>query len=404
MPNYALRSIRTSVRLVPLALLAAACTSQAGSTSSAAETTSTTAQALQVVTGPTAVAFEYTDVQFPPAGVAAGEKVLFVGDPLEARVFALARVTGKIIGELPQPPGGFALPFIMHELGAGRVGVLAAGGLPNPATPSNPNIYEYTYALDATGAFSATLARTVSFANEVIGFPEDFVRLDDGRELMSDAVLGAVWVVQTDGTVTPGIVPKSLDPSDAIPQMVFCPTMPEVTVNGVPFLFTGSTIPGIEAIAVRNGWAYYHSPCAHGLYKFPIAVLSDNRQPWQRAADIQLVAPSPPEDAIEELLDLQFNPYDLTDPYMYAAHGMQLEVLRIDSRNGDRQVIVHDPRLFDFPSSLAFLPPPAEIPGWLTSLVVVSNQQERTPLTNDAVTTDSFITPFPIAKVFVAGP
>jgi hypothetical protein len=83
---------------------------------------------------------------------------------------------------------------------------------------------------------------------------------------------------------------------------------------------------------------------------------------------------------------------------------MQLEVLRIDSRNGDRQVIVHDPRLFDFPSSLAFLPPPAEIPGWLTSLVVVSNQQERTPLTNDAVTTDSFITPFPIAKVFVAGP
>jgi hypothetical protein len=358
---------------------------------------------LQVVTGPGAIALDFTDVQFAPAGVAAGATVIFVGDPLDGQVFALSRVTGKIIGQLPQPPGGFALPFIMHELGPGRVGVLAAGGLPNPATPANPDIYEFTYSVDAHGTFSATLARTVSFANEIIGFPEDFIRLDDGRELMSDAVLGAVWVVQTDGTVTPGIVPKSLDPSDAIPQMVFCPTMPEVQVNGVPFLFTGSTLPGIEAIAVRDGMAYFHSPCAHGLYKFPISVLSDNRQPWQRAADIQLVAPSPPADAIEELLDMQFNPYDPTSPYMYAAHGMQLEVLRIDSRNGAREVVVNDPRLFDFPSSLAFLPPPAEIPGVLTSLVVVSNQQERTLLTNDAVTTETFITPFPIAKVFIAG-
>ena len=276
----------------------------------------------------------------------------------------------------------------MHALGPGRVGVLAAGGLPKPATPANPNIYEYTYALDPSGAFSAMLARTVSFANELIGFPEDFIRLDDGRELMSDAVLGAVWVVQTDGTVTPGITPKTLDPADAIPLMAFCPNMPEVTVNGVPFLFTGSTLPGIEAIAVRGGWA----------------ALSDHRQPWQRAADIRLVAASPPEDSIEELLDLQFNPYDPLDPFMYAAHGMQLEVLRIDSRTGARKVVVRDARLFDFPSSLAFLPPPAEVLGGVTSLVVVSNQQERSPLTNDAVTTDSFITPFPIAKVFVLGP
>lgn len=34
-------------------------------------------------------------------------------------------------------------------------------------------------------------------------------------------------------------------------------------------------------------------------------------------------------------------------------------------------------------------------------MLVVSNQQERTPITNDAVTEDSFITPFLVAKVRV---
>ena len=79
---------------------------------------------------------------------------------------------------------------------------------------------------------------------------------------------------------------------------------------------------------------------------------------------------------------------------------MQLEIERIDSRNGQRQVIAQDSRLFDFPSSLAFLPPIAANDG-LTNLVVVSNQQERTPITNDAVTQDSFVTPFEVAKVHV---
>jgi hypothetical protein len=34
-------------------------------------------------------------------------------------------------------------------------------------------------------------------------------------------------------------------------------------------------------------------------------------------------------------------------------------------------------------------------------LLVVSNQQERTPITNDAVTEDSFDLPFLVAKVRV---
>jgi len=365
-----------------------------------AEKVSTTQSDLLVSASPASISFEYSDVTFLPAGIAAGDQVYFIGDPLDGSVLAYSRLTRQQVGELPPPPGGFVIPFILHELGEGRVGVLAAGGVPQikPLVPANPVIYEYSYTFGPLSGFSATLARTVTFANELIGFPEDFVRLHDGRELLTDSVFGSIWVVETDGTVVPGIVPKTFDPGDAIPTMAICPTMPEVTVNGVPFLFTGSTIPGIEPIAVRNGTVYFHSSCARGIYTFPLAILSDGRQPYQRAADIRLLAPTPPDIEIEELLDMQFNPYDPDDPFMYAAHGMQLEILRVDSRTGAREVIAHDPRLFDFPSSLAFLPPGF---GFGTSLLVVSNQQERTPITNDAVTEDSFILPFPVAEVVV---
>ena len=142
---------------------------------------------------------------------------------------------------------------------------------------------------------------------------------------------------------------------------------------------------------------YYYSPCARGLYAFPLAILSDNRQPSQRATDIQLIAPIPPDVQVEELLDFSFNPFNPSDRYLYAADPLKLRVIRIDLSNGARQVIAAGPKLFDFPSSLSFLP----TIGPVSELVVVSNQQERTPLTNDAVSETTFNLPFIVAKVLI---
>src|SRR5262249_5581221 len=155
--------------------------------------------------------------------------VVFVGEPLDGRVVALSRLTGRQVGELPPPPEGFVLPFIMHSFGDGHVAVLDAGGLPQPQpfVPASPTIYEYAYDFAPHRGFSAALVRSVSFAAVQIGFSEDFVRLDDGRILLSDAVLGSIWIAETDGTITPGIVPKSFGPQDLIPTLAFCPTMPE---------------------------------------------------------------------------------------------------------------------------------------------------------------------------------
>jgi hypothetical protein len=343
--------------------------------------------------------FAFANLSVPIAGVAGGLDVVFVGEPLNGKVIALSRFTGKQIGELPPPPNGFAIPFIIHSLGEGRLAILDPGGLPQPQpfVPSNPSIYEYKYSFDWFHGFSAQLVRNVSFASVLVGFPEDFVRLDDGRYLLSDSVLGSVWVVEPDGTIVPGIVPKSFDPQDFIPALAFCPTMPEITVNGYPFLFTGSTLPGISPLAVRDGNVYYYSPCARGIYAFPVSILSDNRLPYQRATDIRLVAPTPADVEVEELLDFSFNPFNGSDRYLYAADPLKLRVIRIDLTNGSRQVVAAGPKLFDFPSSLGFLP----TIGPLSQLVVVSNQQERTPLTNDAVTQTTFNLPFIVTNVFI---
>jgi len=356
-------------------------------------------QEMMPTNSPTSVAFDFANTSVPIAGVAAGESAVFVGEPLNASVIALSRRTGKQIGILPPPPNGFAVPFIMHSIGRDRVAVLDAGGLPqpNPFVPVSPLIYEYAYTYGLDKGFSARLVRTISFAGVPYGFPEDFIRLDDGRYLVSDSILGSIWVVEQDGSITPGIAPKSFNAQDLIPTLAFCPTMPEVTVNGYPFLFSGSTLPGVSPLAVRNGIVYYYSPCARGIYSFPLAILTDDELPYQRAMTIQLVAPTPLNIEVEELLDFSFNPFDESDPYLYAADPLQLQVIRINLRNGARQVIAHGPELFDFPSSLAFL----RTDGPLTELLVVSNQQERTPLTNDAVTETTFNLPFIIAKVLL---
>jgi hypothetical protein len=72
-------------------------------------------------------------------------------------------------------------------------------------------------------------------------------------------------------------------------------------------------------------------------------------------------------------------------------------VIRIDVANGAREVLASGAELFDFPSSLSFVPPAT--PG--TERLVVSNQQERTPLTNAAVSETTSNFPFIVAKVVV---
>jgi hypothetical protein len=364
------------------------------------ETLGTTQQEAKIELSPQALSFKYLELDPPlPGGVAAGEKIVFVGDPLVGRVVEYSRLTGKAIGELPSPPAGFALPFMMKHIAPNKVAIMDAGGFPSPLPliPANPTIYEYTYASNGRSV-NATLTRTIPFASQLVGFAEDIVLLKDGRYLLADAVLGSIWIANTDGTIVPGIVPRTFDPADAIPQLYFCPTMPTVQVGGVPFLFSASTVPGISTITERDGTVYFASACKGAVYKVPLASLSDSRQPWQRAADIQLLSPKPASTQVEELLSMIFDPSNPHEHFMYAADPMRLRLTRINTLTGERQILADDPELFNFPSSLSFMPPLGrdEI---FPQLVVVSNQQQLTPITNDLAPGDNFDFPFLATRV-----
>ena len=111
------------------------------------------------------------------------------------------------------------------------------------------------------------------------------------------------------------------------------------------------------------------------------------------------MSPKPDDIAVEQLLGLTFNLDRPGDPYLYAADSLQLRLLRVDPQTGRHTVVADDPVLFNFPSSLAFLPPAgAHGPS---QLLVVSNQQHLTTLTNDAITEDMLQPPFLATKVLL---
>jgi hypothetical protein len=343
------------------------------------------------------IASPYLRLRFLPAGVAADREVVFVGAPLEGRVFAMDTRRHLPLGELPVPPAGFVLPFIAKSVGSGEVAILDAGGVPSPSpfAPANPTIHEYSYRVGAKGEFEATLVRSLSFAGALVGFAEDIVRLKDGTYVLSDAVLGALWLVSPDGAVRTGIGAKTRAPEDEIPELKICDDMPQIDVGGLPFVFSGDTIPGVSSLVVRDTQLYFSSPCAGGLYRVPLATLFDSRLPHERASDIRLVSQKADNVLVEQLLGLTVDARHPNEPYIYAADSLRLRIVRIDIRNGGRMVIASDPPLFNFPSSMAMLPHA----GRESSLLVVSNQQHRLPLTNMAISEDISTLPFLVTEI-----
>lgn len=390
-------SVSVSISAVLVSSLLAACGPEASIVLGGEEATASTS-ALSERAGRRVRSVALAGLEQLPAGIAGGRDVLFVGSPLEGRVLVLARDDGRPLGELPPPSGGFVLPFIMHAAVPDRVVVLDSGGLPTPApfVPAIPTLYEYRYTFGPRG-FRASLERTISFAGLPFGFAEDFAVLEDGGYAVTDAVFGAIWLVDRDGAIAPGIAPERFDFTAGIPTLAMCGEMPVVSVGGLPFLFSGSTIPGVATIVERRGRLYFYSPCAGTLFSVPLASLRDGRTPWARAADLEVVSVKPSDVPVEELIGFSVDAFDRRDPFIYAADALQLRLLRIDSRTGRREVLGDDPRLFNFPSSTALLPPSRG--RGRRGLMVVSNQQHRLRLTNDAIAADVPEPPFLVTEV-----
>lgn len=351
---------------------------------------------LRVVVGPKAVAYDYGERDGLTFGAAGDRRLVFVSEPLTGQVVALDRFTGEEIAVVPPPPGGFRLPFKLRVPEEGKLVVLDPGGFPSPVTPSIARVYDYRYQYKH-GNFEAELERTVSFEGLPLVFGQDVEVLPDGRYVVSESIVGGLWVVGKDGSIAPGIVPD-VPFAEIIPELGPC-AFPGAVVDGILYKLPADVAPGVVGLAARNGVLYFSSTCRGGIHKVPVATLSDpTRTPAERAADIKPVSPRAAGLDAEVMEGLAFNPANPGERFVYATDSLQLRVIRVNIDTGARQVLVGDSILFDMPSSLAFLPP---VLG-LTPLVVASSQEHRLAAINVALETDLLRPPWKVTKVYVA--
>jgi hypothetical protein len=332
-----------------------------------------------------------------PHGIAGDQRVVFVTQPLHGRVVVLDRASGEEVGRLPAPPGGFLLPFELRLPHPGRLVVLDSGGFPTPTALAIPRVYDYHYRYHpAKRIFDATLRRTVAFDGIPVVFAEDVEVLDDGRAVLSDSGSGALWVIGREGSITPGIVPRSSAPEDGIPGLAPC-LIPGVTMVGdVPYALPGGFAPGVGSLTSKAGFLYFGGTCAGGIRRVPVAAFDDERAPWDRAVDIEIVSPRPDGELFDTLKGLTFNPWDPRDAALYAADPFRLRIVRIEVGTGERTVLAEDPVLLNFPVSMKFLPP---VRG-RAALVVSSDQEHRFAPLNAALGGVSvFQLPFRIAEL-----
>ena len=346
-----------------------------------------------VVFGPRGLAQAYARRDSLVSAAAGDSRLVFVTQPLSATVAVLDRFSGQQLGQLPAPPGGWLLPFSLRVPHEGHVVVLDSGGFPSPTTPAVPRVYDYSVSYNPhTLKLQATLTRIVRFDGFPLVFAEDVEVASNGHYIVSESIVGALWVIKPDGSIAPGLFPSDGRPIETLAPCAFTPT----TVGGLPFTTAGNFAPGVVGLAERGGQLYFSTTCHGGVYRVPMASLTDTtRSPAARAQDIRPVSLRAPGLASETLHGLAFDRFQPGDPALYAADSLQLRIVRIDVRDGSRQVIAGDATLFNFPSKLQFLPP---VHG-LSPLLVASDQEHRLSAINAALTADQVQPPWLVTKV-----
>ena len=361
------------------------------------EETSRAAEALRIEISPSALAYDYAHRDQLITAAAGNSEVVFVAEPLVPRVAVLDRVTGVELGEVPPPPGGWLLPFALRVPDEDTLVVLDPGGFPSPEVPAVARVYDYRFESKRgrrqVRRFEAALERTVRFDGLPLVFAEDVEVTPSGHYVVAESILGAIWVVAPDGSISPGLFPGAAGP---IAPLAPC-TWPTVEVDGIPFATAGNFAPGVVAVAEQRGQIYFSATCSGGLYRVPFSTLIDPaRAPDERASDIVVVS-ARPEGEIETLHGLAFDRSKPRDRFVYASDSLHLRVLRIDTRTGERETVASDPVLFNFPVKPQFLPPVAGV----APLLVPSDQEHRFSLINAAIPGDQFRPPWIVTKLIV---
>jgi hypothetical protein len=132
------------------------------------------------------------------------------------------------------------------------------------------------------------------------------------------------------------------------------------------------------------------------VHRIALDTLRDaTRSAEERALEIETVTERAP-GAQELFKGLAFNRFNPSDQRLYVTDSFHGGLIRIDVDTGEREVVLRNGVLFDFPVSAHFLPPIGA-----QTLVVASDQEHRFDALNAAIDADMFRPPFRAAEVIL---
>jgi hypothetical protein len=205
--------------------------------------------------------------------------------------------------------------------------------------------------------------------------------------VVSDSVNGALWCVESDGSVQPGVGPEG---GVAVPLLAGGVWV-EVVVDGIPYALPEGFAPGVGSLARRAGHLYFGNNALGGLYRVPFAVFHDARTPRARGTSIEIVSPRPAGVTNEILKGIAFDPARPDSPYVWAGDPLRLRILRIHVATGAREVVATSPDLLNFPAAAQFLPG--------GGYFVTCDQEHRLAGLNTNLTTSVFELPFTVTEI-----
>lgn len=429
------RSIRIMLAAASCAILSSfapigveAAPSPLGAVLGLAEAVSDLGKAKRLVATETSVA--YDNVRIPTTmtrGLTGDRDLLFIAFPVDLSLpglpapapqgpgmVAIDRVTGQIVGNFPPPPAGFRLPFTPRVVAPGRVVMLDPGGFPlgtgRPDVRLSPILTEYSYTYNpVTRAFSASIVRSTAAPAQLpdsptpFGFCSDFVSLADGTIVFVEQVLGALYAWHTDNTLELLVGPSSDDLNDAIPEMTsdtftagYVFLLPE-SPRPRPFSFQADYAPGINYLAMRDGYIYWPHELTQSVYRIPVSALFDERTPVERAAAIERVwsnpgaiLPPPFGPQFTIIAGITFNQYNPSDHRLYMTGFSEGRVTRINTDLVDAPLeeVISDAKLLQGPTNIAFLPPRFGVGP--APLYIVSDQEYELPPLNPQIVVPEF--------------
>jgi hypothetical protein len=384
--------------------------------------------------------------QFPEGlsvhGVAGDKRVLFAAVPdghgpdehpdhevREPGVYAFDRQTGAIVGPVPPPPIGWRVPLSLQIESfnttatgtSGSVLILDAGGHPEQAGLVTTRVFRYSYSYSRQSGFSASWVSTHPLPIPLppvlstdlpsgIVYTDGFLQLPDGKVLVNDTILGAIWMsnrsmnIWTLAFLDPTLAGGLCGPFEGIGRAPGGGTRPyfmQVPNNLCPGLHSFTHVVSTDEVCMIR------TASAGGIFCIPRSVLVNPLIPAVAKGLLKRTL-VPPTVGLSDLTDgLVYDRFHPDSPWVYWARavsdvvgGSSNVLRRVHIQTGEIQVVASSNLLFDWTSNLAPLPPLDDRRE--STIFIAMGQQENNAGVNTALNgVNAFVGPTLLPSVEV---